>query len=120
MEIPVGRDGHTRARLYASRPSPTACQSLSPGKMHSCDHPRLMVEVGCVAGVRAHLAVGAGPPSLLYNHLNRSFRWGRGLFDLVEPDSSTIFIRSFIGSPGLLELLANLLDLFRRSFPHRF
>jgi hypothetical protein len=27
------------------------------------------------------LAVGAGPPSILYNHLNRSFRWGRGLFD---------------------------------------
>jgi hypothetical protein len=33
-----------------------------------------------VAGGRAGLAAGAGPPSLLYNHLNRSSLRDRGLF----------------------------------------
>jgi hypothetical protein len=37
------------------------------------------------------LAVTAGPPSLLYNHLNRSFRWGRGLFDLVGALAAPLF-----------------------------
>jgi hypothetical protein len=37
------------------------------------------------------LAAGAGPPSLLYNHVNRSFLWGRGLFDLAGLAGSAIF-----------------------------
>jgi hypothetical protein len=32
-------------------------------------------------GVRAGFAGGAGLPSILYNHVNRSFLWGRGLLD---------------------------------------
>jgi hypothetical protein len=41
------------------------------------------------------LVAGAGPPSILYNHVNRSFRRGRGLFDLGVLVARPFFCRSW-------------------------
>jgi hypothetical protein len=38
------------------------------------------------------LAVGAGPPSLGYNHFNRSFRLGRGLCLESPPVARRLFL----------------------------
>lgn len=55
-------------------------------------------------GDRAGLEAGAGLPSLLYNHVNRSFRGCWGLFDLAGLAGSAFFLLSFAGPPRFLTL----------------
>jgi hypothetical protein len=65
------------------------------------------------------LVVGAGPPSLLYNHVNRSFRWGRGLFDLAGLAGSAVSLLSFTGPSRLFELPTHRGFFVWRCFSHR-
>lgn len=59
------------------------------------------------------MAAGAGPPSLLYNHVNRSFRWGRGLFDLAGLAGSAVSLPLFTDPSRFLEFSAHCCLLVR-------
>jgi hypothetical protein len=55
------------------------------------------------------LAAGAGSPSILYNHVNRSFLWGRGLFDPGVLVARPFFLSSSDFRLGLTTLLLDQL-----------